>query len=193
MFRNHGKYVMQPSRNPGYLINNMEKDIVGEDNIGVPGRDNTLLGAYADLYFYQCKSGGRGCTVFLMLLWDVSCWLLLWPCLGKSCQGSCGVSSTEAMPFWDGLGLRVLCITSCCGVPWVVKLLRKLTGTCLHRKHLHAVAFSCILSSVLLYSLAVIVFYCLGLIPDIPEELMDGRSFAAGLSYKPPSCSWVSI
>lgn len=56
--------MMQPAGNLEYLINNMEKDTVGEDNIGVPGKDNTLLGARADLYFYQCKSGVRDYTIF---------------------------------------------------------------------------------------------------------------------------------
>lgn len=56
--------MMQPTRNLEYLVNNMEKDTVGEDIIGVPGKDNALLGARADLYFYQCKSGVWDYNIF---------------------------------------------------------------------------------------------------------------------------------
>lgn len=34
--------MIQPSRNPDYLISNLEKDIRGEDNIGVPGKDKNI-------------------------------------------------------------------------------------------------------------------------------------------------------
>lgn len=34
--------MIQPSRNPEYLINNIEKDILGEDNIGFPGKDKNI-------------------------------------------------------------------------------------------------------------------------------------------------------
>lgn len=42
MFRNHGKHMIQPSRNLEYLINNIKKDMLGEDNIGVPGKDENI-------------------------------------------------------------------------------------------------------------------------------------------------------
>lgn len=34
--------MIQASRNPEYLTNNVEKDILGEDNIGVPGKDKNI-------------------------------------------------------------------------------------------------------------------------------------------------------
>lgn len=79
--------MIHPSRNPEYLINNIEKDIVGGDNIGVPGKDNTLLGMHADLYFYQCKSRVRGYTRFTPLC-DVTCWCLLWLCLDRPARAA---------------------------------------------------------------------------------------------------------
>lgn len=53
---------------------------------------------------------------------------------------------------------------------------RSLLESLLFRKYLHGMAFSCILSSVLLRSLTVVAFYCLGLILDIPEKLRDSKS-----------------
>jgi len=34
--------MIQPSRNLEFLINNIEKDILGEDNIGVTGKDKKI-------------------------------------------------------------------------------------------------------------------------------------------------------
>lgn len=116
--------MIHPSGNPEYLINNIEKDIVGGDNIGVPGKDNTLLGMHADLYFYQCKSRVRGYTRFTPLC-DVTCWCLLWPCLGQTCQSSCGMAFPGTMPFWGGCWASQMC----CRIAWALAFLRKSAGT----------------------------------------------------------------
>lgn len=127
-----------------------------------------------------------------MLLCDASCWLLLGLCLGWTYQGSCGMAFPETMYFWEGIVVRlsgvkrVLENSLSAGIP------KSLLESLLCRKDLHGMAFSGILSSIFLPSLTVIAFYCLGLAPAIPEGLMDGES-SAGLSYKPPSCSWVRI
>lgn len=42
MFWSHGKDMIQPFRNPEYVISNLEKDIRGEDNIGVPGKEKNI-------------------------------------------------------------------------------------------------------------------------------------------------------
>lgn len=127
-----------------------------------------------------------------MLLCDASCWLLLWLCLGWTYQGSCGMAFPETMYFWEGIVVRLSGIKRVLENSMSAGIPKSLLESLLCRNYLHGMAFSCILSSILLQGLTVIAFYCLGLTPDILEGLMDGKS-SAGLSYKPPSCSWVRI
>lgn len=53
---------------------------------------------------------------------------------------------------------------------------KSLLKSLLFRKYWRGMAFSCTLSCVALQSLTVVAFYCLGLILDIPEKLMDSKS-----------------
>lgn len=87
-----------------------------------------------------------------------------------------------AWHFWEGTEVRLSGIKSVLENSMSTSTPKSLLESLLCRKYLRGVAFSCILSSILLHSLTVIAFYCLGLIPDIPEGLMDGKS-SAGLSY----------
>lgn len=74
--------MIQLSKNPEYLKNNIGKDFLGEKNAG-SGKDKSIARNTFRSLFYQCKSR----VSIFTLLCDVSCWLFLWFVFGIDIPG----------------------------------------------------------------------------------------------------------